>query len=100
MLQYAHGKEEESCFVCKRTVEDYNTYVTKSRNLDFAEKDDIMGEMDSLPVILVGNTYVSLCPICYELTFGFSTDPDERLKGIKKYMGGEIDYHFENKFNE
>ena len=100
LLQYAHGKEEESCFVCKRTVEDYNTYVTKSRNLDFAEKDDIMGEMDSLPVILVGNTYVSLCPICYELTFGFSTDPDERLKGIKKYMGGEIDYHFENKFNE
>ncbi len=100
LLQYSNGKAEESCFVCKRSVEDYNTYVTKQKNLDFAEKEDIMGEMDSLPVILVGNTYISLCPICYELTFGFSTDPDERLSGIKKYMGGEVQYHFDKKFDD
>ena len=100
LLQYRSGKEEESCFVCKRTVEDYNMYVTKQKNLDFAEKEDIMGEMDSLPVILVGNTYISLCPICYELTFGFSTDPDERLSGIKKYMGGEVKYPMNKKFEE
>ncbi len=99
ILQYRSGKEEESCFVCKRTVEDYNMYVTKQKNLDFAEKEDIMGEMDSLPVILVGNTYISLCPICYELTFGFSTDPDEKLSGIKKYMG-EMKYPFNRKFDE
>ena len=100
LLQYKSGKEEESCFVCKRTVEDYNMYVTKQKNLDFAEKEDIMGEMDSLPVILVGNTYISLCPICYELTFGFSTDPDEKLSGIKKYMGGDMKYPTNKKFNE
>jgi amino acid transporter len=100
ILQYRSGKEEESCFVCKRTVEDYNMYVTKQKNLDFAEKEDIMGEMDSLPVILVGNTYISLCPICYELTFGFSTDPDEKLSGIKKYMGGDMKYPTNKKFNE
>jgi len=100
ILQYRNGKEEESCFICKRTVEDYNIYVTKQKNLDFAEKDDIMGEMDSLPVILVGNTYISLCPICYELTFGFSSDSAERLSGIKKYMVGEVQYHFDKKFNE
>lgn len=100
ILQYVNGKAEESCFVCKRSVEDYNSYVTKQKNLDFAEKEDIMGEMDSLPVILVGNTYISLCPICYELTFGFSTDPDERLSGIKKYMGGQVNYHFDKKFEE
>ena len=99
ILQYRSGKEEESCFVCKRTVEDYNMYVTKQKNLDFAEKEDIMGEMDSLPVILVGNTYISLCPICYELTFGFSTDPDEKLSGIKTYMG-EMKYPFNRKFDE
>jgi len=84
ILQYAQGKEEESCFVCKRTVDDYNMYVTKKKNLDFAEKEDIMGEMDSLPVILVGNTYISMCPICYELTFGFSSDPEEKESGKKK----------------
>lgn len=100
ILQYVNGKAEECCFVCKRSVEDYNSYVTKQKNLDFAEKEDIMGEMDSLPVILVGNTYISLCPICYELTFGFSTDPDERLSGIKKYMGGQVNYHFDKKFEE
>ena len=100
LLQYSHAKEEESCYICKRTVEDYNIYVTKQKNLDFAEKDDIMTEMDSLPMIMVGNTYVSLCPICYEMTFGFSTDPDERLSGIKKYMGGEIKYHFDKNFED
>ncbi|MBE6524901.1 MAG: APC family permease [Thermoplasmata archaeon] len=100
ILQYSNGKAEESCFVCKRSVDDYNAYVTKQKNLDFAETEDIMSEMDSLPVILVGNTYISLCPICYELTFGFSTDPDERLSGIKKYMGGEINYHFDKKFDD
>ncbi len=84
ILQYRAGKEEESCFICKRTVEDYNVYVTKEKNLDFAEKDDKLTEMDSLPVILVGNTYISLCPICYELTFGFSTDQEEKETGKKK----------------
>ncbi len=99
-LQYFHGKEEESCFICKRTVEDYNTYILKQKNQDFAEKEDIMHEMDNLPIIMVGNIYVSLCPICYEMTFGFSVDPDERLNGIKKYMGGEVQYHFDKKFEE
>jgi amino acid transporter len=84
LLQYFHGKAEESCFVCKRSVEEYNTYVTTQKNLDFAEKEDILEEMDNLPVILVGNTYISLCPICYELTFGFSSDPEEKESGRKK----------------
>jgi amino acid transporter len=84
LLQYAHGKAEESCFVCKRSVDEYNSYVTTIKNLDFAEKEDILEEMDNLPVILVGNTYISLCPICYELTFGFSSDPEEKESGKKK----------------
>ena len=88
LLQYLHGKEEESCFICKRTVDEYNMFVSKKKNLDFAEKTDVMEEMDSLPVILVGNAYVSLCPICYELTFGAAYDPDnpESIKKHRKYL--------------
>jgi amino acid transporter len=100
ILQYSHGKEEESCFICKRTVEEYNSYVTKEKNLDENEVEDVMGEMDTLPVIMVGNTFVSLCPICYEMTFGFSSDPEERQSGIKKLSETGIDYHFDKKFED
>jgi len=100
ILQFKHGQAEESCFVCKRTIEDYNSFVTKELNLDSDEKDDIMEEMDSLAVIQIGNTYVSLCPICYELTFGFSSDPEEKLSGIKKDMSIDTKYHFRDKEEE
>ncbi|MBR1888519.1 MAG: hypothetical protein IJ810_00985, partial [Candidatus Methanomethylophilus sp.] len=86
--------EEESCFLCKRTVEDYNIFVTKLKNRNEAETADIMEEMDSLPVLQVGNTYVTLCPICYELTFGFSSDPEEKLTGVKKDPQTETRYIF------
>ena len=97
ILQYKNGKSEESCFICKRTVEDYNMYVTKQKNIDFAEKDDVMEEMDTLPIMLVGNTYVTLCPICYELTFGFSTDPQEKTSGVKYFMSPDRTYNIQNK---
>ena len=84
VLQYAHGKEEESCFICKRSVDEYNSFIGKMRNQDWTEKEDILEEMETLPTLLVGNTYVTLCPICYELTFGFSSDPEERRTGKKK----------------
>ena len=83
LLQYFQGKSEECCFVCKRTVEDYNMYIAKDKHMDLAEKDDLMQEMESLPMLQVGNAYISLCPICYELTFGFSSDPKERSSGVK-----------------
>lgn len=88
ILQFFQGKSEESCFVCKRTVEDYNAFIAKDQNRDLAEKDDLMPEMESLPMLLVGNTYVPLCPICYELTFGFSSNPEERESGIKREVIG------------
>ncbi len=97
ILQYKNGQSEESCFICKRTVEDYNMYVTKQKNIDFAEKDDVMEEMDTLPIMLVGNTYVTLCPICYELTFGFSTDPQEKTSGVKYFMSPDRTYNIQNK---
>ncbi|AMK14246.1 dimethylamine permease [methanogenic archaeon mixed culture ISO4-G1] len=99
VLQFKHGQEEESCFLCKRTIDEYNNYVTRQKNLDFAEKDDIMEEMDSLPIILIGNTYVSLCPICYELTFGFSSDPEEKLLGRKKDMSLDTKYLFKKEID-
>ena len=42
-----------------------------------------MVEMSSFPDIQVGNARISLCPICYELTFGFSSNPEEKLSGVK-----------------
>ena len=58
-------------------------YIAKDKHMDLAEKDDLMQEMESLPMLQVGNAYISLCPICYELTFGFSSDPKERSSGVK-----------------
>ena len=84
LLQFQQGKAEESCFICKRTAEDYNIYITKELNLDPEEKDDVMVEMDTLPKLQIGNALVPLCPICYELTFGFSSIPEEQKSGIKK----------------
>ena len=83
-LQYKQGQAEESCFICKRTAEDYNTYITKEINIDADEKEDLMVEMDTLPKLQVGNALVPLCPICYELTFGFSSIPEEQKSGVKK----------------
>ncbi len=97
ILQYRAGKEDERCFVCKRTVEEYNMYVSKQSNLDDEEKDDVMSEMDSLPVLQVGNAHVTLCPICYELTFGFSTDPEEKLSGVKRNLSTETKYEINTK---
>ena len=84
LLQFLQGKAEESCFICKRTAEDYNIYVTKELNLDPEEKNDVMVEMDAFPKLQIGNALVPLCPICYELTFGFSSIPEEQTSGIKK----------------
>jgi hypothetical protein len=47
--------------------------------------------------MLVGNTYVTLCPICYELTFGFSTDPQEKTSGVKYFMSPDRTYNIQNK---
>ena len=43
-----------------------------------------MVEMDSLPKLQIGNALVPLCPICYELTFGFSSIPEEQTSGVKR----------------
>ena len=83
-LQYKQGQAEESCYICKKTAEDYNTYITKEKNLDADEKEDLMVEMDSLPKLQIGNALVPLCPICYELTFGFSSIPEEQTTGVKR----------------
>lgn len=83
-LQFINGRNNEKCYICKRTAEDYNAYITNVMHLDLAEKDDLLCEMDALPVMLVGNSVVTLCPICYELTFGFSTDEEEKRTGRKK----------------
>lgn len=84
VLQYMDGRSDERCYICKRTVEQYNAYIDDLKHTDLAEKEDVLIEMDTLPVMLVGNSYVTLCPICYELTFGFSWDPEERGLGRKK----------------
>ncbi len=91
-LQYAHSKEMESCYICKKTVDDYNQFIGKMKNQDWTEKEDILEEMETLPTLLVGNTYVTLCPICYELTFGFSSDPEERRTGKKKEFEKKYDF--------
>lgn len=84
ILQYVDGKSDERCYICKRTVDQYNSYIEDVKHIDLSEKEDTLSEMDSLPVMLIGNSYVTLCPICYELTFGFSWDPEERGLGRKK----------------
>ncbi|MCQ2079071.1 MAG: APC family permease [archaeon] len=89
IVQYVNGKDDERCFICRRTVDEYNNFVTNERHIDMVEKEDLMSEMDSLPVLLVGNSYVPLCPICYELTFGFSSDPEEKRSGRKKGLSLE-----------
>lgn len=99
VVQHVNGKQDERCFVCKRTVEDYNIFVTNEKHVDIAEKEDILTEMDSLPMLLVGNNYVPLCPICYELTFGFSTDPEEKNTGRKK-LSAECRFIMEEKKEE
>lgn len=83
LLQHRKAKDDERCFLCKRTVHDYNMYVTDQGNADFSFKEEIMVEMSSFPDIQVGNARISLCPICYELTFGFSSNPEEKLSGVK-----------------
>ena len=93
ILQFKHSKEAECCFMCKRSVEDYNQFIGKMRNQDWTEKVDKLEEMETLPTLLVGNTYVTLCPICYELTFGFSSDPDERRRGVKKDFEKKYDFN-------
>jgi len=91
ILQWKAGKAEESCYICGRSVEDYNTYILNDNHRDFAERQDKMDEMDSLPIVLVGDTYVTMCPICYELTFG-SADLDAKNSKIKLYTDAERDY--------
>ncbi len=100
VLQHKNAQEDEVCFLCKRSVEAYNMFVTKEKNLDADEKTDVMEEMDSLPVLQIGNAHVVLCPICYELTFGFSSNPDEKARGIKLDMSTDTKYRFNTRDDE
>ncbi len=100
ILQYKNGQDEESCYICKRSIDEYNSYITKEKNLDASETEDVMEEMDSLPIVLVGNSYVTVCPICYELTFGFSSDPEEKKSGKKLDMSVETKYQFHERPEE
>ena len=84
VLQFISGRNDEKCYICKRTAEDYNAYISDPKHLDMVEKKDVLTEMDALPVMLVGNSIISLCPICYEMTFGFSSDVEEKATGRKK----------------
>ena len=95
IIQRKNGEDDERCFVCKRSVDEYNVYITKKKNLDDDETEDVMEEMDSLPVLQVGNAFVPLCPICYELTFGFSTNPEEKSTGVKLNLSTETKYDFD-----
>ncbi|AGI47998.1 Amino acid transporter [Thermoplasmatales archaeon BRNA1] len=82
-IQHKNGQDDMRCFLCKRTVQQYNSYITDKGNVDFSVTNDKMTEMESFPDIQVGNALVPLCPICYELTFGFSSNPEEKRSGIK-----------------
>ena len=95
VLQHKNAQDDNKCFVCKRSVEEYNTFVTKKKNLDEEETEDVMEEMDSLPVLQVGNAFVTLCPICNELTFGFSSDPEEKSTGVKLNLSIDTKYDFD-----
>ena len=95
LIQYFNGKDDERCFICRRTVDQYNCYVSKDNNLDDDEVADVMDQMDDLPVLQVGNAFVPLCPICYELTFGFSTNPEEKATGVKLNLSTDTKYDFD-----
>ena len=91
ILQWRAGKAEESCYICGKSVEDYNSYILNDSHRDFAEHQDKMDEMDSLPIVLIGDIYVNMCPICYELTFG-TANVDGKGSKIKNYMNVERNY--------